>query len=430
MKRLPLFLPMLLLLLITASCYPNTSSTQKVSSEKKIGTDSRKTPALLTAEQKLEDFEYMYQLIEENYPFLKVNQRSYGIDWLGNKEKYRSMVAETKDDRAFYRTMNLILEDLHNGHTAMFDTKAYLYYKSLLEQLEDHEPWLDEMNKENVKARYLVNKAPSVSKQVSSEIRQSYPLVSTEIIDKNKVAYLRIPTLDYFQVSIDMEVIRPFLQEVRNYDTLIIDIRGNGGGDSSYWSDNLVPMLINEPVTWHYYLLYRGGAFAEPFLRAKLRDSYKSLKPIEEIQEYHLPHLPPETFTDFKKFEPHTETITPKNSVGFHGKIYMIVDKSVFSSSERWACFAEETKWATLVGEQTLGDGLGWESPIVALPNSGFVFRMRLMMGLKADGTVDDETKTTPSILAPGEPVWPLSDDPAVKAVLKAEAKRLNNPVH
>lgn len=39
----------------------------------------------LTVEQRLEDFDYMWKIIEENYPFLEVNKRLNGEDWLAKK---------------------------------------------------------------------------------------------------------------------------------------------------------------------------------------------------------------------------------------------------------------------------------------------------------------------------------------------------------
>ncbi|WP_223065934.1 hypothetical protein [Paenibacillus caui] len=60
-----------------------------------------------------------------------------------------------------------------------------------------------------------------------------------------------------------------------------------------------------------------------------------------------------------------------------------------------------------------------------ALPNSGYLFKLQLTFGLKYDGSVDDEVKIIPDVFAPGPPVLPLTDDPAVQAVLKADAERL-----
>lgn len=46
--------------------------------------------ANLTTKEKLQDFEYLYDDLEKNYPFFKVNERLYGIDWLSNKRKYKT----------------------------------------------------------------------------------------------------------------------------------------------------------------------------------------------------------------------------------------------------------------------------------------------------------------------------------------------------
>lgn len=39
----------------------------------------------LTEEQKIEDFNYLYKTIEENYPFLETNKRLNNVDWLSKK---------------------------------------------------------------------------------------------------------------------------------------------------------------------------------------------------------------------------------------------------------------------------------------------------------------------------------------------------------
>ena len=42
----------------------------------------------LTQKEKLDDFEYMYTILKENYPFFEVNKRVNGLDWLSNKDEY------------------------------------------------------------------------------------------------------------------------------------------------------------------------------------------------------------------------------------------------------------------------------------------------------------------------------------------------------
>src|SRR5664280_377278 len=59
--------------------------------------------------------------------------------------------------------------------------------------------------------------------------------VTTAVLEGGVVAYLEIRSLTHDGVVRDREVIRSFLKENRTTRTLIIDIRGNEGGDSNYW---------------------------------------------------------------------------------------------------------------------------------------------------------------------------------------------------
>jgi hypothetical protein len=52
----------------------------------------------LTQEQKIQDFEQMFQTIEEGYPYLEVNQRLNNVNWIANKEKYLEQIKNTEND--------------------------------------------------------------------------------------------------------------------------------------------------------------------------------------------------------------------------------------------------------------------------------------------------------------------------------------------
>ena len=68
--------------------------------------------------------------------------------------------------------------------------------------------------------------------------------------------------------------------------------------------------------------------------------------------------------------------------------------------------FCQATGFATLVGSQTGGDGIGALDPILMrLPNSGILIQFTMMYGLNPDGSSSEEAGTAPDILSPaGEP--------------------------
>ncbi|MBL4662419.1 MAG: hypothetical protein JKY22_02395 [Flavobacteriaceae bacterium] len=91
--------------------------------------------------------------------------------------------------------------------------------------------------------------------------------------------------------------------------------------------------------------------------------------------------------------------ITPNsNHRKYSGNIFLLVDNVVFSSAETLAYFCKSTKFATVVGEKTNGDGVGTDPLLLTLPNSGIVIRFTGEMGLNPDGSANDELKTVPDI--------------------------------
>lgn len=90
--------------------------------------------------------------------------------------------------------------------------------------------------------------------------------------------------------------------------------------------------------------------------------------------------------------------------IDYKGRIFILVDKDVYSSSEAFTNFSKETNFATIVGTATGGDGIGFAPVYFSLPNSGLVLRMASCMGLNPDGSSNEEFGTIPDIIInPGE---------------------------
>ena len=87
------------------------------------------------------------------------------------------------------------------------------------------------------------------------------------------------------------------------------------------------------------------------------------------------------------------------NSIKFKGNIYLLVDDSVYSSSETLASFCKETGLAKLVGTKTGGDGIGIDPIQINLPNSGYVLRFPNNLGVTSSGSINELDKTSPDII-------------------------------
>ena len=84
----------------------------------------------LSQEERVEDFNYLFNQIRDNYPFFGILKRQYGIDFLGNYSRYLNEVKFCKSDQEFQKIMQNIMADLHNDHATIADEE---YVKETLE---------------------------------------------------------------------------------------------------------------------------------------------------------------------------------------------------------------------------------------------------------------------------------------------------------
>jgi C-terminal processing protease CtpA/Prc len=452
----------------------------------------------LTKRQKLEDFNYVYNILKDNFPYFEIEKRKTGFDWLVHKKEFEKEISKTKSNDEFYLKMDEILKLVQNAHTHIFDYSSLEYSKYIPTNMT---PWVDIVNNEEVKSTYetwikylnstqksyivplmfhnyegkytavgsvfntcdyygisegsiltkvndvdideyiktlmrigylhydstrevlklnhLIIKAfkqeevkinvesPSgekIEKRIKTEEYEQDRSSSlnnndnlyTEILTKDKSAYMKVKSFEGNYIFADSIKMYDFLRSIKDYSYLIVDIRGNGGGSDGYWGGNIVPYLISSNLSVKNYLLFKDGEHIQPFIDNKLGMSNMKLQPISELPLNK--NYPKEIQNGFKGFISIEKQYDSYRSLGFKGKIYLLVDDYVYSSAESFAAFAKASKWATLVGTETGGDGIGIDPALAVMPNSKLVFRFSMDMGLNPDGTANEETHTKPDI--------------------------------
>lgn len=372
----------------------------------------------LTMEEKLEDFEHAYSIIKENYPFLEVNKRLYGVDWLGNKKEYIERIKNTDTDNEFIEEFGNIIRELNNGHTHVLHQDQFKWYYSVYTNPKfrrANKSWVNILEDKVVLNRYDFDESLAEETKDLGYFGNTKAAFKTDIIVPNEVAYLKINMMDGGRVEEDGKEIRKFYEKVKDYEKLIIDIRGNSGGSDSYWRENVVSALTKEPISTRNYILIRGD-YGKPFYRARgIR-----LKSVNSLDENILKQMPEEVEEDFDMYWISKTTIKPKNSIDFNGKIFLLVDKWVYSSSESFAVFCKGSGFATLVGETTGGDGIGIDPLLFSLPNSGLVIRFSSLLALNGDFTINEEVKTVPNVKVNAAIIRDYKYDEAIKYVINS----------
>lgn len=366
--------------------------------------------AKFTNKEKLNDFNYLYNLLEENYPFFKVNQRLHHTDWLGNKSKYERIIKNAEYDSEFLVAMNNILSELNDENTYILTGDIYnRYYKHYYPER------LEILHYEKSLIRYNFDGSLKIDPN-NNFIFHNGPVLNTKVLIDNEVAYMKIKAMSYYHMDEDYNKIKSFLKQVENYDKLIIDIRGNKGGDDDYWK-NIVGLLIDDVSTAQYYSFFKQTS-------KSTNDPFKvpNITTIKNIDEKVLEQLPEEIMTDFNFYKTNLVEINPKGDINFKGKVYLLVDEEVVSASEKFAAFAKDTGFATLVGDKTGGGMAFADIPIANVPVGGYIISYSRELVLNSDYTINMETKTIPHILVDDTiPNDDLTKDKCIQAVINDE---------
>lgn len=370
-------------------------------------------PKKLTQEQMLEDFDYYFNQIKENYPFFGVLKREYGIDFLNSYEDYKEKIKACKTDKDFLDTMIEINGDLKNHHANIAE-KTYVdktlnYYSYYWKNPSMYYEFLL-LNSQNVRNRYdlegLQSKTDSSKKADRQNESQEEKEVKKPKEDKNKnmviedlgdgIAIIKIKEMvSGKRLEEDRKTLGNFLENKDQYNKLVIDIRDNAGGSMAYRRDFLLPELLTEDKYVENYMFFKNGKKTKQILDLE-NENVEAIKNIN-LDEFDLTSK--EDLKHFSYFKKDPIEVKAKGD-GFPGYIFLLTNERVYSAAEGLASFIKNTGSAIIVGTNTGGDGITLGLVNDVLPNSGFVFTYTNTLGYGPDGTINEEEKTKPDVNA------------------------------
>lgn len=375
----------------------------------------------LSKSQMIEDFNYLFNSIIDNYPYLDVNKRVNGVDFEANETTYRSMIEECESDEEFETSIKTIVKDLKNSHSYILNKEILEQFRNIYNKIPTGS-WYDlnrkVLNNRKALRRYGLSREV---KELEKEDSVFYEKPSFKDIVNGEIGYIEIPLMNNSSyIENDKVAILEYLEKIKDYDALVVDIRGNRGGDSRYW-DYIFSNIVSRDYYTDYYSFYKDGELISKFLNY----NKNFIEPIEKLDTSNLKKLPQEVTKDFKSYSNDQYSVEKVNSsINFKGKIYLLVDEKVFSSAEALAVFAKSTGMATLIGEKTKGDGIGSDPMLMMLPNSGLVFNFTKEMGTTSDGTCNEEHKTDPDIIVNNpKKTGDFKTDECIKKVLELEGR-------
>jgi hypothetical protein len=213
----------------------------------------------------------------------------------------------------------------------------------------------------------------------------------TQILENDRVAYLYMSTFMWDDIESDISGIVDFLQQVEDYDYLIIDIRGNLGGNYRSWIEVLVKPLIHEESVFEAYLGYRTSDYSD-----SVREAFGI---VNEVSKSEFEYLPTEVYGPEFKIYNYQHTFTPSFEVNFDGVIILLVDHVVYSAAEGFTSFCKQTEFAIIYGTASGGDGIMEFPNHFVLPNSKLVINLSSALGLDHNGYASEEVRTQPDVI-------------------------------
>jgi C-terminal processing protease CtpA/Prc len=275
----------------------------------------------LATNDRYQNFDYLWNEIDKKYSFFDLK----GLDWNQIKAKYRSMIVPGMSDEAFFEVMGAMVNELKDGHSNLFSPINNSFYPI-------HEPLLGRLFPGS----------------------QSTGAFSHDWIGGEAIGYIRFSS---FMSDVDEKTLDYVLGKYKTGKGLILDLRGNGGGNAAT-VNVLLGRFTSEPRLVGYEQMRNGK--------------------------------------DHKAFtEPNPVYVTPKGTF-FSPRVVVLTDRGSYSATTYFALSVKAFPNITLMGDTTGGGGgmpNGGE-----LPN-GWTYRFSITRLLDANKQNYAESGVPPDIL-------------------------------
>ena len=342
----------------------------------------------------LEDYQQLWADLQENYPFLPVLEE-LGVDVEGIRKSGEDTLKQREItlDGFVWLLKQQFGQMRGLAHLGVVDANTLNVYAQAAETGELTDVWYDITHNPQTVATYERLQQTADGQSTNTEGgSQDLPQVETRYYPEEKAVYFHFPTFDISTVERDAHVVEDYLDSLGDVDIqhVILDITGNTGGSTDYWKNNIAKPLGG---SWEWsQTVYLGDTpVNQQFVFSKVHPI-----PISELEQKELPEFVSNLDMTYG-FTFTMQSDAPERLEGVQR--WLLIDGQVFSASDNFATFCQDTGWATLVGTTTRGDGGSGQNPVmISLPNTGLLVRFSSTATANAQGQLNVAYGTNPDV--------------------------------
>lgn len=387
------------------------------------------TGRFVTQKQALADFDYMWAMLEQNAPFLQLvddHAEFLGFDYADVVQNALKVRGKLEEEAYFElgQYFSLLQESFGplagRGHLGVLAPQMRSVFLNTAEWVAAVEaPEYDGTrnlwgNLQKVLTARKVQEAYAYLSRASQgeepQHGETYPesaqnkgvRMTYASAGGKSVPVIVIPSV-YFatgeQTDEATALLQSYMQDCAEQEHLIIDIRGNGGGNEAVLIDGVLKYLVRERAELPKLLVSNGGALS-CFLRGWKPEYFDQDVSLEDADRAELIESMKELQDQFPVVYADVGVMEPLEQ-NFKGKAWLLIDGGVGSAAADFTKSCKSAGLATLVGSRTASGGSG--QPIFfPLPNSGLLVFFEDVVCINDDRTCGAFVGAAPDIDAAG----------------------------
>ena len=189
-----------------------------------------------TREEALSEFDWLTGFIQRNYPGYEIKTQGKEDEWNQRTAALRNIIIQRPDTLPL--AIDQYVRNFNDGHL-----------------------WVNTTPEGNAKFQSIIQR--ELARRAKSHRPESFNMYYTAKVMNDSTIFLRIPS---FADSESNEIVEKNLKEITSRPYLIVDLRGNGGGNDMNFQ-TLMALVYSQPYLTHGVELYATPDFLSLYRR-------------------------------------------------------------------------------------------------------------------------------------------------------------------